>query len=108
MLEAIDERLFVDVEQAAFEIDPHAFAEDAVDMLAAEGGRGEAVGDLVGNDGRLGRLRRERWQRQQGDENENTHCRANDNAVMRGDGDIHRRDAETLSKTKVKVKTGER
>ena len=86
-------------------------------MLAAEGGRGEAVGDLVGNDGRLGGLRRERWQRQQGRENENTHCRANDNAVMRGRGigaigsnqkHVHRGDAETLSKTKVKVRTGER
>ena len=33
MLEAIDEGLLVDVQEAAFEIDAHAVAEDAVDVL---------------------------------------------------------------------------
>jgi hypothetical protein len=60
MFETIDERLFVDVQKTAFEIDAHAVAENTGDMLAAEGGRGEAVRNLVGNDGGLGGLRRER------------------------------------------------
>ena len=66
MLEAIDERLLVDVQEAAFEIDAHAIAEDAVDVLTVEGGGREAVGDFVGDDGGFRRLGCQGGQRDEG------------------------------------------
>jgi len=49
MPETVQNAGFIDPEQAALQVNPHAVPQDSRDALRLEGSRREAVGDLIGH-----------------------------------------------------------